>query len=145
MRIKLLLTLLAILVTASAAAEQSQQFDDYIIHYNALTTNQLSPEVAQAYGIVRSGSRALLNISVLKDDGSGVPTAVTAGIEAAAQNLAAQRREVSMREIKEQDAVYYIGIVSVADAETLSFEVEVTPDGSDQTYSVRFRQQFFTR
>ena len=65
MRMSILVVLFS-LFAPWAAAEQSQTFGDYEIHYNALTTDQLSPEVAKAYGIVRSGSRAMLNVSVLR-------------------------------------------------------------------------------
>jgi len=51
-----------------ALAQQSQDFGEYVVHYNALNTNLITPQVAQAYGIRRSSSRALLNITVLKKD-----------------------------------------------------------------------------
>ena len=145
MRRTSLLFFVSLLLGCAAHAEQSQQFGDYTVHYNALTTDQLSPEVAKAYGIVRSGSRAMLNIAVLKEQEMGVPKAVMANVSVSAENLAAQRREVRMREIKEQEAVYYIGIVTVSDGETLSFEVNVQPDAEQETHTVTFRQQFFKR
>ena len=72
----LTLTLLAALVfSGSTLAQQSQDFGDYVVHYNALNTNLIPPQVAQGYGIKRSSSRALLNVTVLKKvmDTPGTP------------------------------------------------------------------------
>ncbi|MYF70586.1 MAG: DUF4426 domain-containing protein, partial [Proteobacteria bacterium] len=43
-----------------------QEFGDYTLHFNALTTDQLPAEVAQRHGIVRSGNRAMLHVSILR-------------------------------------------------------------------------------
>ena len=61
------LVLLAALTTLAAQAQQAMDFDDYSIHYNALSSSLITPEVAKAYGIRRSDSRALINISVFEE------------------------------------------------------------------------------
>ena len=53
----------------AAFAESSSSVGDYIVHYNAVSTEALPPAVARAYGITRSKNRGLLNISVLKKGG----------------------------------------------------------------------------
>ncbi len=53
--------------TSNAMAQQSQDFGDYVVHYNALNTNFIPPQVAKSYAIKRSSSRALLNITILKN------------------------------------------------------------------------------
>jgi len=60
------LILLAALTSLPAIAQQAQEFDDYIVHYNALSSSLITPEVAKAYGIRRSDSRALINISAVR-------------------------------------------------------------------------------
>jgi hypothetical protein len=70
-------SLLVLLAMAQPAiAQQSQSFDGYTIHYNAINTSQLTPQIAQAYGIQRSSSRALLNITVLREQAAGQPARV---------------------------------------------------------------------
>ena len=59
------LALLTTLASAGAIAQQAQNFGEYSVHYNALNSSLITPEVAKAYGIRRSNSRALINISVL--------------------------------------------------------------------------------
>jgi len=133
--------LLAALTSLPAIAQQAKEFDDYTIHYNALSSSLITPEVAKAYGIRRSDSRALINISVLKSDGGAARAVVTA----TGRNLTGQTRNVDMREINEGDgAIYFIGELSVRNMETFDFTVLVTPQGNDKPYTVKFRQQFYT-
>jgi hypothetical protein len=49
-----------------------------------------------------------------------------------------------MRQIEEQDAVYYIGETPVANRETLIFDITVTPEGASNPSEVRFKREFFT-
>jgi len=140
------LALFGSLVFSSAAvAQQSQDFGDYVVHYNAFNTNLLPPQIAQSYGIVRSSSRALLNITVLGKvmDLPGAP--VAAAVTASATNLTGQRRDIEMREIKDTEgAIYYIGEYPVHNLEIYNFEVSVKIQGEAEPLMVRFKQQFYT-
>lgn len=126
-----------------AGTESVQQFGEYTIHFNAVSTSQLTPSVAQSYGIVRSPDRALLNISILRTADNGRDAAVNAEVSASAVNLTGQIKNVPMREISEDTAIYYIGETVVADAETLIFTIEAVPEGESETLTFRFQKQFF--
>ena len=66
-------------------------------------------------------------------------------VTASGRNLTGQTRKVDMREIKEgDDAIYYIGELSVRNMETFDFTVMVTPEGKSKPFTVKFRQQFYT-
>ena len=139
------ITLFAVLTSLPAIAQQAQEFGDYVVHYNALSSSLLTPEVAKAYGIRRSDSRALINISVLKNTGEQAATAVNAAVSTSGRNLTGQTRNVEMREIDDGDgAIYYIGELSVRNMETFDFTVVVTPEGQSKPLNVKFRQQFYT-
>jgi hypothetical protein len=139
------LILLAALTSLPAIAQQAQEFGDYIIHYNALNSSLITPEVAKAYGIRRSDSRALINISVLKNAEGKTATAVKAKVTASGRNLTGQTRNVNMREIDDGDgAIYYIGELSVRNMETFDFTVVVLVEGQNKPFNVKFRQQFYT-
>jgi hypothetical protein len=126
---------------AEPAAASSVDIGDHIVHFSAQSTDQLPPEVARAYNIVRSKNRAMLNVSVLE---SGSNTPVTADITVKTVNLTGQLKNVTMRKIQEQDAIYYIGETPVANQETLIFDISVRPDGVDEAADVRFKRQFYT-
>jgi len=139
------LILLAAMTSMSAIAQQAQEFGDYIIHYNALSSSLITPEVAKAYGIRRSDSRALINISVLENTEGKTATAVKAKVTASGRNLTGQTRNVDMREIDDADgAIYYIGELSVRNMETFDFTVVVLVEGQNKPFNVKFRQQFYT-
>jgi hypothetical protein len=132
-------------VPAASRAEQSQDFGDYVVHYSAITTDTLLPEIARAYGITRRSNRALLTLSVLKKvmGTTGVPVGAT--IKGTATNLSGQLRTLEPRTVQEGNAIYYIAEFPVANEEVLDFVLQVAPTGEDRSLTVRFRQQFFTR
>ena len=140
------IAIVLLMVAWVAHAEQSQDIGNHVVHYNTMSTSKLPPEVARAYGIQRSASRALLNVAVLEKsaDDTEMNTPVTAEVTASTINLAGQRRNISMQEITDQDAIYYIGTFRIHDGETLDFTVRVTPSHSSEPASeIRFRQEFY--
>ncbi len=140
------LVLLASLTALTASAQRAMEFDQYIIHYNALNSSFLEPGIAKAYGIRRSDSRALINIAVMIKNSDETTRAVKATVTATGRNLTGQTRNIDMREIDEgKEAVYYIGELTVRNRETFDFTVLVTPEGKEKPYTVKFRQQFFTQ
>jgi hypothetical protein len=152
-RIIITLSSLALLASCGGAGEDATvpqaepaeasfvDIGDHIVHFSAQSTDQLPPEVARAYNIVRSKNRAMLNVSVLKGDSN---TPVTADITVKTVNLTGQLKNVTMRMIQEQEAIYYIGETPVANQETLIFDISVRPDGVDEASDVRFKRQFYT-
>lgn len=133
-----------VLLPALATAEQSVNFGDYTVHYNALTTDQLTPEVAKQYQITRSKNRVMVNISVLKKGGGVMGTPVKARIEGEAKNLSEQLRKLQLREVIEENAVYYIAETPVNNEETLKFSFRITPEEGPATYQLSFQKQFYT-
>jgi hypothetical protein len=130
--------------TAQPAEATSSDIGDYVVHFSAQTTDQLPPDVARAYSIVRSKNRAMLNVSVIrKSDSHSVPATVLVKTT----NLTGQLKNVTMRKIEEPGdtvAVYYIGETSVANRETLLFDISVKPEGQNTVSEVRFKRQFYT-
>ena len=130
--------------TAQPAEATSSDIGDFVVHFSAQTTDQLAPDVARAYNIVRSKSRAMLNVSVIrKSDNQSVP----ASISVKTTNLTGQLKKVTMRKIEEPGdtvAIYYIGETSVANRETLLFDISVKPEGQSAMSEVRFKRQFYT-
>ena len=126
---------------AQPAGVNSVNIGDHVVHFSAQSTDQLPPEVARAYNIVRSKNRAMLNVSVLSGSDN---TAVEADVTVKTVNLTGQLKSVTMRRINEQEAIYYIGEIPVANRETLIFDISITPDGVDAPSDVRFKRQFFT-
>jgi len=129
--------------TAERAGATSRDFGNYVVHFSALSTDQLTPEIARNYGIVRSKNRALLNISVLKKAEGTTGTPVTARVTALVANDTGQVKDSAIREIREGDAVYYIADYAVSSGETLVFSVDAIPEGETAPLSLRFTQTFY--
>ncbi|MGB5580386.1 MAG: DUF4426 domain-containing protein [Woeseia sp.] len=126
---------------AQPAEASSVSADGFTVHFSALSTDQLPPEVARQYNIVRSKNRAMLNVSIVTQEG-GVST--TGAVSVKTVNLTGQLKNVNMRKIEEQEAIYYIGEIPVANSETLVFDITVVPEGMQSPIEVRFKRQFFT-
>lgn len=134
--------LLVLLLAGPTPAQQAERFGTYDIHYSAISTRMLTPEVARAYGIQRSATRALLNIAVRTDNGE---RAVSARVTASARSLTGQRKTIEMEEVREEDAIYHIGTFRISNEEWLTFSIEVQPEGRQgPPFSFTFRQQFYT-
>ncbi|MFO7286459.1 MAG: DUF4426 domain-containing protein [Gammaproteobacteria bacterium] len=129
--------------TVLPGTESSRDFGDYVVHFNAIRTDQLTQEIARQYGIVRSKNRAMLNVSILKKAEGTMGIPVTGSVSASAITLSGQLRSITLREIKEGTAVYYVGETGISDGETLIFTVDVTPINEASRFTVRFRKQFF--
>ena len=129
---------------AQPAGATSADIGDYVVHFSAQSTDQLPPEVARAYNILRSKNRAMLNVSIIRE-ADGVPVSGTVTVKTV--NLTGQLKNVTMRRIEEPGdmlAIYYIGETPVANRETLVFDISVTPEGEDTVSEVRFKRQFYT-
>lgn len=129
---------------AQPAGATSADIGDYVVHFSAQSTDELPPEIARAYNILRSKNRAMLNVSIIRESDNR-PVAGTVTVKTV--NLTGQLKNVTMRKIEEPGdtvAIYYIGETPVANRETLVFDISVRPDGEDTTSEVRFKRQFYT-
>lgn len=139
---RLLAALCLCSVAAVAHAEISQKFGSLEIHYNALTTDELQPEVARTYKIERSKTRGMVTLSVLKKNKAGALMPVPAKLTLYVTNLTQQLANVDMREIKEGTAIYYLGEFRVAPPDTLKFTATIEVAGEPK-YDMTFDQKFF--
>jgi hypothetical protein len=126
---------------AQPAGATSADIGDHVVHFSAQSTDQLPPEVAQAYNFVRSKNRAMLTVSVLEE---GTNNAANAEVSVKTVNLTGQLKNVNMRTITEGKSIYYIGETPIANREILIFDISVIPEGVDTATDIRFKRQFFT-
>ena len=129
--------------TARPAEATHQDFGNFEIHYNAVRTDQLTPDVARAYAIQRSGNRVLLNVSMLAKAPGGSTTPVDGAVQATAYNLNGQLKNLEMRRVQEGSSVYFIGEVGISGNEILVFDIDATPRDGSGAYAVKFKREFF--
>ncbi|MCO7225273.1 DUF4426 domain-containing protein [Pleionea sp. CnH1-48] len=141
--ISLCVSYVLLTICSSAQAEQSKNIGDYVVHYNAFTSDFISPETARQYGIQRSKALGLVNITVLKQN-TKTPVGTSANIIGNAYNLAGQNKDLAFKEIREGDAIYYLANFRFANAEKLTFKLKITPRGEETPLDFQFTQQLYT-
>ena len=140
---KYALVMLLLMPTLSMA-DNAYDFGDYVVYYNAFTADTLPPQMASAYGIVRSKYKAVLNISLQKKQAVGqLPQAVNASVEVKALNMAGQEKDLSSRRVTEGQAIYYISEFRISNEETVSFKVNLRPKGESKPLTFNFQQKFY--
>lgn len=133
---------LLLLGAGPAQAERMISAGAFEVHYNAIPTTQITPEVARAQGITRSAQRALVNIAVRHRVGQS-DTAVTARVEGQARNDVGQTQTLWFREVREGDAIYYLAEPRIELETPIRFDIEVLPEGAERPIVLRFSDQFF--
>jgi len=121
-------------------------FGDYVVHVNAMTTDSLTPEIAQNYAITRSEDLGLINLVVLKkSEDLGVDKPVSTEVKLSVANLTGQLKSMQLKEVIDGDSIYQIGTLPVDNRETINFDFDIRPAESDRTLMVRFSHEFYTR
>jgi len=128
---------------AQALDETFKDFGNYEVHFNALRTDELTPDVARAYGIQRAGNRVMLNVTVLRKEAEHAPRKpVEANVVVDAYNLNGQLKDMDMRRVSEGEAIYSIGEVTISGTEILVFDINVTPEGGSAPFNVKLKREF---
>lgn len=122
-----------LLATSSAVWAETTACGEHTVHHIAVNSTFIKPEIARQYGIVRAPRNAFLNISVLHNEADGGTTPVTATLSGSRSNLMQQSSLIKFREVREGDAIYYIGEFEFSNAELLRFRVEVQPEGTERS------------
>ncbi|MGB6136596.1 MAG: DUF4426 domain-containing protein [Shewanella sp.] len=135
----LLMSLLSVIGVAHA--EQKQQVGNFDIHYMALNSTFITPQIAKTYGIERSGYNGLVNITVLNTQLPGNP-AVAVEISGVANNLIDARMTLDFKEIREGNAIYYIAEVPFRDDQEVNFTVAIKYTNQLNT-TLKFKQKFY--
>ena len=127
-----------------AESENSREFGDYVVHYNAFRSDTISPEVAKQYGLPRANNKVLINIAVLKKvmNTTGKPTKSV--VTGHASNLTGQLKQLEFKEITEGTAIYYLAETKISDGEFLKFDLKLMPECESKAVRLNFNKRFFT-
>lgn len=139
----LLPLLLTLLYGTPLLAEVATRSGEYTVHHNAFKADFIPPEVARRHDLDRSKYRGMVNIAVIREQPGTTGQAVAATIDIAASDLMQRSKSITLQEIREGDAIYYIGSFPIIDQEIIHFRLRVRPEGSSQLINARFSQQFY--
>ena len=130
--------LISLVWALPASAEQKKTLGKWDVHYMAVDTAFLTPEVARAYGIVRSKNNALINISVLDRNSKKAQSVAMMGT---ARNLLGAEKALEFKEVVEGDAIYYLAVLPFRDKEHYRFNIKITQGNNNQT--LKFEQKLY--
>ncbi len=132
------------LISFNSSAENSKEFGDYVVHYNAFRSDTISAEIAKQYNLARANNRVLINIAVLKKvmNTTGKPT--SSSVTGHASNLTGQLKKLKFKQITEGNAIYYLAETKISDGEFLKFDVKIVPEGEPKAVRLQFDKRFFT-
>jgi len=131
-----------VLFSQNSKAEQ-HTVGDYTIHYSVINSSFIQAETATQYGLKRSKNIGLLNISVIKKSDTENGSAVIANIFGHASNLVGQLKGLAFKEIKEENAIYYIATFPINNAERLKFDLKIQPNKVGKLIPLVFKNQVF--
>lgn len=122
-------------------AGQYQQSGRFQIHYMALSTTFLTPEISKNYNIKRSRYNAFVNVSILDTLVAGHPP-IRGKLTGKAVNLTGNTRVLEFKEVIEGDAIYYIAELPFRNEERYTINIQASnKDGLNSQIS--FKQQFY--
>ncbi len=137
---------ISLLVIGSFACGQelktSENFGQHTVHFSVFNTTSISPEIAQLYNTVRSKDRVLINIAMV-ENANLLKGGQAATVSGTATNLLQQRQSLKFQTVHEGEVFYYIAEVRITNEDMLLFDVEVTPEGSNESYRVKFRKTVY--
>ncbi|MGI9299154.1 MAG: DUF4426 domain-containing protein [Luminiphilus sp.] len=138
---KHLLAISLMLWSTLAASQQSERFDQFELHYSIVYSTFLTPQIAAEFGIPRGKDKAMLTLSVRDAEASDVEGRPMR-IEGRTWDLITGG-DMTIKEVREGRATYYLIPFEFLDREYRFFEFDFTPEGSDQTYSYKFKTQLW--
>lgn len=135
----------ALLLGMQAVVAQAEQYvdaGDFRVHYAAVNTTALTPEVARQFGVERTRNRILLVLNAQQRiDGRHQPVPATAS--GTATTLLGHVQKLALRPIREGDVHYVVASFETLDGEFMTIDAQVLPAGANAPIQLKFRQQFY--
>ena len=133
-----LLLSIGLLFSSHVSAEQKRKLGSWEVHYIALNSTFLTPNVAKQYSIVRSKFNGLINISVLDRQSKVAQSPVLTG---EAKNLLGVVKELTFKQVVEGKAIYYLAVMPFSDREQYRISININ-DGLEQQ-TLKFQHKFY--
>lgn len=137
----LLLACMTSSLAAWAEGEPFTKFGDYTVVHTVFTSDFVPPDVAKAYNLVRAKDRALVNVSIVKNNAGADMRGLAAEVSGTVVNLMQQQKALEFIEISESDAVYYLAPLRIHHEEVLHFNLTLQHDGKQ--YDVKFTKKLY--
>ncbi|MFA5939283.1 MAG: DUF4426 domain-containing protein [Sinimarinibacterium sp.] len=129
--------------TLPAWADQYVDAGHYRVHYAAINTTQLTPDVARQFGVERSSGHILLVLNAQQAGDDGRYDSVPATASGTASTLLGHVQTLALRPVREADVHYVIAPFETLDGEFMTVDVQILPGGANTPIRINFKQQFY--
>jgi hypothetical protein len=136
------LLLISSCLASSLSLAQEKSFGPYQVHYSVFNSAFITPQVAEAYGIVRGKNRALVNIAIRQQLKSGDNIPRRAIVTGSSSDLV-HNTPLEFQEIEEHGAIYYLASLTINDKEMRSFTIKIQPDPNIAPYTLKFSRTLY--
>ena len=133
---------LCLLLASAGAFAQTVRDGNYVVHYAAMSTQDLPAVMARQYGIRQGGGHAMLLLNLQRDSG-GQHIAVHGEASGTARNLMGDVQPLTLRPAGGDSPEDLIAEFDVDPLQVLTFDIDVRPEGATHAIKVKFQQQFF--
>lgn len=137
--LRIIFAALFTLMSLPTFAEQKQEFSNLEVHYIALPSMFIEPEIATQYGLKRSKYTGLVNISVLDKNQDSMP--IEAQLIGSGRNLIGQSEALQFKKITEGKSIYYIATYPFTNEEIVKFDVQIKAQG--KTNRLKFEHKYY--
>lgn len=137
--------LMTLLLWAGLAQATDEVFTQgpFEVRVTPFPSTFLTPDLAQKYGLPRSETQAVLNLSVYDTRLEQAVKTVPAQLTGQHRNLIGQAFSLEFQTIDEGDAVYYVAPFRISDEEVMNFEIEALPENARFPVTVKFNHKFY--
>lgn len=140
----ILLATIATIIASVFNPAHAKQYDsgDYIVYYNTLNANFITPEIAKKYQIQHGSHNGLLNVAVHRKNPNG-DKPVIARITGQANPSNGQPQPLSFQMINEGNYIYYLAEVIISNQSLMEFELRIAPNPTTPPIKLTFSHNFF--
>ncbi|MDY6798797.1 MAG: DUF4426 domain-containing protein [Pseudomonadota bacterium] len=137
----ILATMLGLVSLSTLAG--SKDFGDKQVLYSVFPSTFLSPEVAKANNLQRSGGIGVVSISIMEETGENTMQPLSGQVEGQVSNDIQQIRQLGFRRVTEGEAVYFIAQYQYSSGKMMTFNITARPTGADKELALRFSHTLF--
>ncbi len=136
----LLVAVAALCLSPLTQAEQIKKLGNWDIHYMALSSTFISPQMARLYQLKRSRYTGLVNISVLDNSQPDKPPQ-DLKVSGQIKDLMGRTQRLDFRQVKEDNAIYYLAQFDYRNEDI--YHINITVDDGKRQESFTFTQKFY--
>ncbi|WP_251358748.1 DUF4426 domain-containing protein [Kangiella sp. TOML190] len=127
---------------STALTAEEKRVGDYVIYYNAFNSTFLQPNIANSYKIPRSGTTGVINVAVHRHNPTNTPDPIKANIQGRAKNNLSQYEDLAFREIREDNAIYYLADFQFRPEENTELTFNIRLPGEANPIELKLDQKF---